>query len=94
MTADATVYGFGLPRNASLRLPACACVLLKAPARGRGAKGKDDYDGSDAVRPYVPISSDAIHGKFELLVKRCVWPPPPPHAPLHAPLHAPSPLPP
>ena len=70
MTHDTTIYGFGLPRDTTLSLPACACIMLKAVGRGRGAHGEDDWDGSDAVRPYVPISDPAMRGKFELLVKR------------------------
>jgi hypothetical protein len=48
----------------------CACLLVRAPGRGRGSKGKDDWDGSDAVRPYTPISDNDLVGRFELLVKR------------------------
>lgn len=59
---DSTVYDFGLPDGTSLNLPVCACILLKAPNLGA--------DGADAVRPYTPISGDALLGKFELLVKR------------------------
>ena len=67
---DATIYAFGLPTGVCLGLPPCACVLLRAPGRGRGAGGHDDWDGSDAVRPYAPISEDGVAGRFELLVKR------------------------
>lgn len=60
---DSTIYTFGLPDAAvPLGLPACACILMNAP--GCAA------DGTDAVRPYTPISDDAMLGKFELLVKR------------------------
>jgi len=59
---DSTVYDFELPRCTSLNLPACACVLLKAPGRGP--------DGEDAIRPYTPISDNSMMGKFRLLVKR------------------------
>jgi cytochrome-b5 reductase len=52
-------------------LPVCACILLKAPGKGRkDGGGKDDFDGSDAVRPYTPMSDNSMTGKFELLVKR------------------------
>ena len=68
---DSTVYTFGLPEGQSLSLPVCACILLKAPGRGRKeGGGKDDFDGSDAVRPYTPMSDNSVLGKFELLVKR------------------------
>jgi len=67
---DSTIYTFGLPEGKSLALPVCACVLLKAPGRGRGPNGKDDFDGSDAIRPYTPISDNSMLGQFELMVKR------------------------
>jgi len=68
---DSTVYTFTLPEGTSLNLPVCACILMKAPGRGRKeGGGKDDFDGSDAVRPYTPMSDNAMLGKFELLVKR------------------------
>lgn len=68
---DSTVYTFGLPEGQSLNLPVCACILLKAPGKGRKADGGPmDFDGSDAIRPYTPISDNAMLGKFELIVKR------------------------
>ena len=68
---DSTIYTFGLPEGQSLALPVCACILLKAPGRGRKADGgPQDFDGSDAVRPYTPISDNSMLGAFELLVKR------------------------
>ena len=60
-----------MPDNKSLSLPVCACLLLNAPGKGRKeGGGKDDFDGSDAVRPYTPISDNSMLGQFELLVKR------------------------
>ena len=68
---DSTIYAFGLPEGQSLDLPVCACILLKAPGRGRKeGGGVDDFDGTDAIRPYTPISPNTMIGKFELLVKR------------------------
>ena len=68
---DSTIYTFGLPDDVSLALPVCACLLMRANGRGRAEGGaKDAWDGSDAVRPYTPISDNAMVGKFELLVKR------------------------
>lgn len=68
---DSTIYTFGLPEGQSLNLPVCACLLLKAPGKGRKeGGGKDDFDGSDAVRPYTPMSDNSMLGAFELLVKR------------------------
>jgi len=43
----------------------------QGPGKGRkDGGGKDDFDGSDAIRPYTPISDNAMLGKFEILVKR------------------------
>mmetsp|Transcript_2077 Transcript_2077/g.6943 ORF Transcript_2077/g.6943 Transcript_2077/m.6943 type:complete len:291 (+) Transcript_2077:74-946(+) len=68
---DSTIYSFGLPEGQSLNLPVCACILLLAPGKGRKADGgKDDFDGSDAVRPYTPVSDNSVLGKFDLLIKR------------------------
>ena len=67
---DSTIYTFGLPEGKSLSLPVCACILLKAPGRGRGPNGKDDFDGSDAIRPYTPVSDNSMLGQFELCIKR------------------------
>jgi len=61
-THDSTVYEFELPRCTSLNLPACSCLLLQAPGVGP--------DGTDAVRPYTPISENCMLGKFQLLIKR------------------------
>jgi len=43
-----------------LGLSTCACIL---------AKGAKDADGKDVIRPYTPISTNGLMGKFELLVK-------------------------
>jgi hypothetical protein len=64
---DTSVFTFGLPGGGAggegcLGLPACACLLALAP----GA----DHDGSDAVRPYTPISPGDKKGSFDLLIKR------------------------
>ena len=67
---NATLYTFGLPDGRALNLPVCACILLKAPGRGRVKEGgPEDFDPEqDAVRPYTPVSDGP--GKFQLLVKR------------------------
>ena len=68
---DSQVYSFEIPGGKPLGLPVCACILLKAPGRGRkDGGGKDDFDGSDAVRPYTPFSPPEQAGSFDLLVKR------------------------
>jgi len=42
-----------------LGLSTCACILAKGP----------EHDGTPVVRPYTPISTNALVGQFELLVK-------------------------
>ena len=68
---NTTIYSFGLPEGQSLNLPVCACLLLRAPGCGRLAGGgPNDYDGSDAIRPYTPMSDNGQLGSFELMIKR------------------------
>ena len=67
-THDTAVYGFGLPEpTQTLRLPACACLLVRAPARGK--------EGRDAMRAYFPTSDPGLQGTFELMVRRGSEPP-------------------
>lgn len=71
MNHDTTAYTFGLPTGSLyLDLPVCSCLLLKAPGKGRGQGGREDWDGSDAVRPYTPISEGKMKARFEIMVKR------------------------
>lgn len=67
---NSSVYTFGLPFGQQLNLPVCACLLLRAPGRGRIENGgAADWDPKqDAVRPYTPIAD--LPSKFELLIKR------------------------
>ena len=52
---------FKLPDESKpLGLSTCACIL---------AKGGDDGKGSPVVRPYTPISTNGMKGRFELMVK-------------------------
>ena len=69
---DTTLYDFEIPSGESLNLPVCACLLLRAPGRGRKeGGGATDFDPSaDAVRPYTPVSDNSMTGKFQLLIKR------------------------
>ena len=60
---DTSIFSFGLPKGAiNPGLPTCGCLLMMAP----GA----DHDGSDAIRPYTPISPPNTLGRFDLLIKR------------------------
>merc|ERR1712086_594717 len=57
---DTKVFTFGLPEQRPLGLSTCACIL---------AMGGADEDGNPVVRPYTPVSTNAMLGKFELMVK-------------------------
>ena len=58
---DTRVFTFGLPdANKPLGLSTCACLL---------AQGGRDDTGNPVVRPYTPVSTNAMVGKFELMVK-------------------------
>ena len=48
-----------------LDLTTCACILMK----GSGEKAPSGKDGAVAIRPYTPISTNALVGKFEIMVK-------------------------
>lgn len=61
MSADTKVFTFATPDESKpLNLPTCACIL---------AQGGKDSDGNPFVRPYTPISTNAMVGEFELMVK-------------------------
>jgi cytochrome-b5 reductase len=58
---DTRVFTFGLSdATKPLGLSTCACILAQG--------GKDD-EGNPVVRPYTPVSTNAMLGKFELMVK-------------------------
>lgn len=57
---DTKVFTFGLEDAKPLGLSTCACILAKG-----GADGK----GEPFIRPYTPVSTNAMHGAFELMVK-------------------------
>jgi len=57
---DTRVFTFGLDGGAPLGLSTCACIL---------ARGGADAEGNPMVRPYTPVSTNALKGKFELMVK-------------------------
>merc|ERR1711865_232653 len=58
---DTKVFTFGLPNvDQPLGLSTCACIL---------ARGGADTEGNPVVRPYTPVSTNAMLGKFELMVK-------------------------
>lgn len=58
---DVRVFTFGLAnKSTSLGLPTCACLLVSGGA---------DAEGKEVVRPYTPVSTNAMKGQFELMVK-------------------------
>uniref|UniRef100_A0A6U4GMF3 NADH-cytochrome b5 reductase n=1 Tax=Phaeomonas parva TaxID=124430 RepID=A0A6U4GMF3_9STRA len=59
ITHDTRLLRFGLPAGKNLGLSTCACILLKC----------GEADGEPVVRPYTPVSTNALTGAFELLVK-------------------------
>ena len=63
---------FEIPGGKPLGLPVCACILLKAPGRGRkdGARQGRLRRLADAVRPVRAFSPPEQAGSFDLLVKR------------------------
>lgn len=59
---DTRVFTFGLPDSKPLGLSTCACILAKGD-------GCVDAEGKPVIRPYTPVSTNAMMGKFELMVK-------------------------
>ena len=64
ISPNTAVYTFGLDGDKALGLSTCACIL---------AKGGQDKDGKPVIRPYTPISTNAMVGKFELMVRGCFF---------------------
>lgn len=61
---DTRVLTFGLPDGKALGLSTCACILAKAPS-GQCL----DAEGKDVIRPYTPVSTNALVGQFQLMIK-------------------------
>lgn len=57
---DTRIFTFGLDDGKALGLSTCACLLMKGPM---------DAEGKPVIRPYTPVSTNAMVGKFELMVK-------------------------
>ena len=61
ISKDTIVVTFGLAdASKPLGLSTCACVL---------ARGGADAAGEPFVRPYTPVSTNALAGKFQLMMK-------------------------
>jgi len=61
VSADTKLFTFATPDpNLPLNLCTCGCML---------ASGGADADGNPFIRPYTPVSTNALVGKFELMVK-------------------------
>ena len=59
VSKTSAVFRFRLPDESKpLNLSTCACILAKA-----------NIQGEAVIRPYTPISTNAISGSFDLLVK-------------------------
>jgi len=58
---DTKLFTFATPDTSKpLNLPTCGCML---------AQGGADDDGNPFIRPYTPVSTNAMVGEFELMVK-------------------------
>jgi len=61
VSSDTKLFTFATPDTTKpLNLPTCGCML---------AQGGADEDGNAFIRPYTPISTNAMVGEFELMVK-------------------------
>jgi cytochrome-b5 reductase len=60
---DTRIFTFGLEAGKSLGLSTCACLLMK------GVDEPKDAEGAPVIRPYTPVSTNAMLGQFELMVK-------------------------
>eukprot|EP00527_Entomoneis_sp_CCMP2396_P009866 CAMPEP_0198137968 /NCGR_PEP_ID=MMETSP1443-20131203/1392_1 /TAXON_ID=186043 /ORGANISM="Entomoneis sp., Strain CCMP2396" /LENGTH=286 /DNA_ID=CAMNT_0043799559 /DNA_START=109 /DNA_END=969 /DNA_ORIENTATION=+ len=59
VSETSSLLKFGLPDDKkALGLSTCACILAKT-----------EIDGETVVRPYTPISTNAMVGSFDLLIK-------------------------
>ena len=68
ISPTSTVLRFSLPdEKIPLNLSTCACILAKAdlPANDGGTE--------PVIRPYTPISTNALVGSFDLLVKVSIF---------------------
>merc|ERR1719162_1950650 len=62
VSKTSSVLRFGLPDSSSpMDLSTCACILAKAS----NVEGQEQ----DVIRPYTPISTNALVGSFDLLIK-------------------------
>lgn len=65
VSGTSSVLRFGLADDSQpLKLSTCACILAKADL-----PHKDNGETEAVVRPYTPISTNALVGAFDLLVK-------------------------
>ena len=71
VSKTSSILRFGLPDpNQPLNLSTCACILAKASMKKQQMEtGSQDGDYEDVIRPYTPISTNALKGCFDLLIK-------------------------
>lgn len=60
MTHNTKIFRFELEEKQSLSLPIASCITTRANC------GKD---GMEIIRPYTPVSDNAVEGYFDLLIK-------------------------
>ena len=64
VSSTSSVFRFGLPdASKPLNLSTCACILVKANCE------TPEGEMEDVIRPYTPISTNAMIGSFDLLIK-------------------------
>jgi len=74
VSPTSSVLRFALPdRTKPLNLSTCACILAHAKIKTTNNNNNDNAEEAveveDVVRPYTPISTNALIGCFDLLVK-------------------------
>jgi cytochrome-b5 reductase len=71
VSPTSSILRFGLPDTTQpLNLSTCACILARAGISiGIGIGMDDTNQDVMEIRPYTPISTNALVGSFELLVK-------------------------
>jgi cytochrome-b5 reductase len=71
VSPTSSLLRFGLPDTSlPLNLSTCACILAKASMKSTTTSNDDDEGVmEDVIRPYTPVSTNALKGCFDLLIK-------------------------
>jgi cytochrome-b5 reductase len=68
VSPTSSLLRFGLPeKDKPLNLSTCACILARAKIDSSGEMGEEEEE--DVCRPYTPVSTNALMGCFDLLIK-------------------------